>query len=556
MGKHGRRALVLLMAVLSMFVIAACGDDDDDDGGGGGGGAGEEAKQGGSITIAQTSQPDYLDPALSYTVNGWEPMWLVYTPPITYKRAEGEEGTELIPGVAEELPKVSKDGKTVTFTMRKGLKFSDGTPLKASDFEHTIKRVLNLESGATGFFVIIEGAEEYVEAGKPDADISGIETNDETGEVTIKLTGPDGTILNVLAMNFAGVVPGDTPFENLSADPPPGIGPYTITESVPNREFVMERNKNFNIPGIPKGNIDTITTKIVKSAERQTQDVISGKLDFMQDPPPADLLPQVKAEYSDRYKDQPSVNTYYFFMNTKVPPFDKKEVRQAVSYGVDSRALSRLFGGRLAPGCNFLPPGLPGHEEIDPCPYGDPNEPGDLEKARELITEAGVEGESVEVYTNNDENRPEIGQYLTDLLNKIGLKAELKVIDAGVYFQTVGNDKTKAAIGATNWFQDFPHPANFLFLIDGDTNQPTNNYNYSRVDDPKLDKLIDQVEAAPAGGATEQAAEADKLAVEEAYVSPYGQETNATFLSERMDFENCTLFHPVYLNDYSSWCLK
>ena len=60
---------------------------------------------------------------------------------------------------------------------------------------------------------------------------------------------------------------------------------------MPNRQFVMEKNKNFNIPGIPKGNLDTITTKIVKSAERQTQDVISGKLDYMQDPPPADLLP-------------------------------------------------------------------------------------------------------------------------------------------------------------------------------------------------------------------------------------------------------------------------
>jgi peptide/nickel transport system substrate-binding protein len=554
MGKHGRRALVLLVAVLSMLVIAACGDDDDDGGDGGGGGG--AVKQGGSITIAQTSQPDYLDPALSYTVNGWEPLWLVYTPPITYKRAEGKEGTELIPGVAEEMPKVSEDGMTVTFTMRKGLKFSDGTPLKASDFEHTIKRVLNLESGATSFFLIIEGAQEYVDAGKADGDISGIETNDETGEVTITLTGPDGTILNVLAMNFAGLVPGDTPFENLSADPPPGIGPYMFTKSVPNREFVMEKNKNFNIPGIPKGNIDTITTKIVKSAERQTQDVISGELDYMQDPPPPDLLPQVKAEYSDRYKTQPSVNTYYFFMNTTVPPFDKKEVRQAVNYGVDSRALSRLFGGRLAPGCNFLPPGLPGYEELDPCPYGDPNEPGDLEKARQLITDAGVEGESVEVYTNNDENRPEIGQYLTDMLNKIGLNAKLKVIDAGVYFQTVGNDKTKAAIGATNWFQDFPHPANFLFLIDGDTNQPTNNQNFGRIDDPKLNDLIDEVEGAPADGATEQAAEADKYAVEEAYVAPYGQETVSTFFSERMDFENCLRFHPVYLNDYSSWCLK
>jgi peptide/nickel transport system substrate-binding protein len=552
MVKFGGRTLALLAAVLSMFVIAACGGDDDESGNGGGGGSGE-ARQGGSITIAETSQPDYLDPALSYTVNGWEPMWLVYTPPVTYKRAEG---TELIPGVAEELPKVSEDGTTVTFTIRKGLKFSDGRPVKASDFEHTIKRVLNLESGATGFFTIIEGAEEYVEGGKADADISGIETDDKTGKVTIKLTGPDGTILNVLAMNFAGIVPGDTPFKNLSADPPPGVGPYKITESVPNRQFVMEKNANFNIPGIPKGNIDKITAQIVKSAERQTQDVISGKLDYMQDPPPADLLPQVKAEYSDRFKEQRPINVYYFFMNTKVPPFDKKEVRQAVSYATDSRALSRLFGGRLEPGCNFLPPGLQGHEPLDPCPYGDPNEPGDLEKARQLITDAGVKGDSVDVYTNNDDNRPEIGQYLADLLTKIGLKPDLKVLDGGVYFQTVGNDKTKAAVGVTNWFQDFPHPANFLFLVDGDTNQPTNNYNYGRVDDPELDKLIDEVEAAPADGATEQAAEADKYAVEEAYVAPYGTETVATFLSERMDFENCVRFHPVYQNDYSSWCLK
>ena len=97
-------------------------------------------------------------------------------------------------------------------------------------------------------------------------------------------------------MNFAGIVPGDTPFKNLSEDPPPGVGPYAFTESVPNREFVMEKNKNFDIPGIPKGKVDTITTKIVKSAERQTQDVINGKLDYMQDPPPADLLPRGAGE--------------------------------------------------------------------------------------------------------------------------------------------------------------------------------------------------------------------------------------------------------------------
>ncbi len=545
--------LVAVVALVMAVGVAACGDDDDDGGDGGGGGA-----QGGSITIAQTSQPDYLDPALSYTVNGWEPMWLVYTPPVTYKRAEGTEGTELIPGVAEEMPEVSGDGRTYTFTIRDGLQYSDGSPVKASDFEHTIKRVLNLESGGSAFYEAIEGASEYVEAGEAEGDISGIETNNRTGEVTITLTERSGKFINVLGINFAGIVPGDTPFRNMTNDPPPGVGPYMLTESEPNRQFVMEKNPNFDIPGIPKGNADTITTRIVKSAEKQTQDVINGELDFMQDPPPADLLPQVREQYSDRYEDQTTVSTYYFFMNSQLPPFDDQQVREAVNYAVDSNALARLFGGRLKPSCNFLPEGLPGHEAIDPCPFGDPAGEPDIERARELIREAGAEGTKVTAFTNNDENRPEIGQYLTDMLNEIGLDAELETIDGGVYFATIGNEKTEAQVGFLNWYQDFPHAGNYLFLVDSASIQPTNSQNIGRVDDPELDKLIDTVNAGPASDpeVQEAAAEADRLLIEKSYVAPYGAETVSTFMSERMDFENCSLFHPVYQNDYSSFCLK
>src|ERR1700741_4024363 len=102
MAKLGVRALALLVAVLSMLVIAACGGDDSSDTGSTSGGGSGEAKSGGSITISQTSQPDYLDPALTYTVNGIEPGWLVYTPLLTYKHADGEAGQELIPGVAKD----------------------------------------------------------------------------------------------------------------------------------------------------------------------------------------------------------------------------------------------------------------------------------------------------------------------------------------------------------------------------------------------------------------------------------------------------------------------
>lgn len=541
-----RRLGVLIAVVCAAPVMAACGSSSE-------GGA-----SGGDITIAQSSQPDFLDPALSYTVNGWEPQWLVYTPPVTYRHEEGEAGTQLIPGVADAIPKVSNGGKTYTFTLRKGLTYSNGKPVRASDWEHTIKRVLNLESGGSFFFEGIEGAADYVDSGKAEGDISGIETDDQSGKVTISLEKADGQFMNVLAMNFSGIVPSDTPFENLSKAPPPGVGPYEFTKSVPNREFVMEQVEGFDIPEIPKGKLKRITTKIIKSASRQTDQVIKGELDSMQDSPPPDRLPEVRSSHSDRYKEFTTVSSYYFFMNSRVPPFDKQEVREAVNHAVDSNALTRLFGGRLAPSCNFLPSSIPGYEETDPCPFGAADGPGDLEKARALIKEAGEEGTPVEVYTNNDENRPEIGEYYTDVLNKIGLKATLKTLDGGIYFQTVGNAKTKAATGFANWFQDFPHPGNFLFLVDGAAIQPTNNQNFGNVDDPEINKLIDTVQngAADDEEVKQAAAEVDKLLIEKSYLAPYGSEKLSIFLSERMDVENCVSFHPVYQNDYSALCLK
>jgi peptide/nickel transport system substrate-binding protein len=561
MGKLGRRALVLLVACLSMFVIAACGDDDD--GGTGGSSSSGGGKEGGSITMSQTSQPDYLDPALSYTVNGWEPLSTVYTGLIGYKRAEGQEGSTLIPVLADDLPKVTKGGTVYEMTLRKGLKYSDGTAVKASDFEHAIQRVLNLESGGSAFFLGIKGAQAYVENGKAEADIPGIETDDAAGTVTITLDGPDGTFTNVLAMPFASLVPGDTPFKNLTEKPPPGVGQFKITESVPNRQFVLEKNKLYpdDIPDNPPAHLDKITTKIIKSAQRQAQDVISGKLDYMQDPPPADIKPEVKAKYSDRYEEITTASTYYFFMNTQVPPFDDPKVREAVNWGVDKPGLARIFAGEVTPGCSFLPPGMPGYDEaldVDDCPWGNPNEPPDLEKARSLIKEAGVDGMDVTVYGNNDDPTDKVTEAYADMLTKMGFNAKPKILDGGVYFQTIGNQKTKAQTGFSNWFQDFPHPKNFMFLVDGKSIQPTNNQNFGNVDDPEITKGIADLNAEPelTDEVGDKWKDLNNKLVERAWIVPYGHRKLSTFVSERMDFENCTSFHPVWNNDYTSFCLK
>jgi peptide/nickel transport system substrate-binding protein len=504
-----------------------------------------------------------MDPALSYTVNGWEPLSTVYTGLVAYKRAEGEEGSQLIPGLAQELPKVSEDGLTYEMTLREGLKYSDGSPVKASDFERTIQRVLNLESGGSAFYLGIEGAEAYVKNGKAEADIPGIETDDKAGTITVTLTEPDGTFSNVLAMPFAALVPGDTPFKNLTESPPPGVGQFKITESVPNRQFVLEKNKLFPDlgPDNPPAKVDKITALIVKNAQRQAQDVISGKLDYMQDPPPADIKPEVKEKYSDRYEEITTASTYYFFMNTRVAPFDDPKVREAVNYGIDKPGLARIFAGETTPGCSFLPPGLPGYDEaldVEDCPFGDPNKPPDLEKARQMIKDAGVDGMDVTVYSNNDDPSDKVGEAYADMLTKMGFNAKPKILDGGVYFQTIGNQKTKAQTGFANWFQDFPHPKNFMFLVDGASIQPTNNQNYGNVDDPEITKGIAELNQEPelTDEVGEKWKDLNNKLVERAWIAPYGHRKLATFVSERMDFENCTRFHPVWNNDYTSFCLK
>ena len=123
------------LVVLAAFG-AGCGSGNDNGGGGSG-------KQGGSIRIGSVL-PDSYDPVLFQTVQANQPLQMVYKGLVTYKDAEGSEGKDLIAGLADSVPTPTNGGKTYEFKLRKGLKYSDGTPVKASDFEHTIKRLLFL----------------------------------------------------------------------------------------------------------------------------------------------------------------------------------------------------------------------------------------------------------------------------------------------------------------------------------------------------------------------------------------------------------------------------
>src|SRR3954451_17468149 len=138
------------------------------------------------------------------------------------------------------MPKISDSGKTYTMHLRPGLKYSDGTAVKASDFTFAVERVFKVDSGGSPFYTDIVGAEKFAET--KSGGILGIEANDKTGEIVIHLVKPRGTFTNELGLMFVAPIPPGTPDSNQSTDPPPGTGPYMITKSDPGQGWSYERN--------------------------------------------------------------------------------------------------------------------------------------------------------------------------------------------------------------------------------------------------------------------------------------------------------------------------
>jgi peptide/nickel transport system substrate-binding protein len=246
-------------------------------------------------------------------------------------------------------------------------------------------------------------------------------------------------------------------------------------------------------------------------------------------------------------------------MNSTIPPFNNAKAREAVNWAIDSRALVRVFGGRLTPTCTFIPPGTIGHDDSD-CPYGDPNGPGDVAKAKQLVQQSGTAGQTVTVWTNNKDPRPAIGEYLRDTLNQIGYKAKTKTLNQQVYFDAIGTKSRKAQIHFNDWFMDFPDPADlFEPLLTGKALASTPTFNVGFVNNPHINSEVATLSKVrnPADKASDWTA-LDRFSVEpgKAYVAPYGSELSSTFMSERMDFENCNGVHQVFKNDWALFCLK
>ena len=493
---------------------------------------------------------DYLDPGYSYTQQGWQIMWNVYLSLLGYKHVNGPDGASIVPALAKDLPQISSDGLTYTLTLRPGLKYSNGQAVKASDFKYAIKRDFLADSPGVGFFTNIVGADQFSKTKK--GDISGIKTDDATGKITIHLLKPQGDFQNILATLFAAPVPSGTSSKDQSTHPIPSTGPYMIKSYSPNRSAVIVRNPNFKpTPNVPATNPDKMTISVVADDSAALQQVINGQADYDYHPIPVDRLADVQQKYPDQLKIYTPANTYYFFMNNRTPPFDKLAVRKAINYAIDRNALVRLYGGLATPTENILPPTYPQFKKHSMYSYN-------LAKAKAMIKAAGVQGMKITVWGSNRDTSKKPVEYLASVLTKLGFKPTLKIIDAGIYWTTIGNQANKAQIGFADWFQDYPHPLDwFDVLLNGERITQTHNNNYSNFDSKGVNQTIDHLKQQPTLNSTinNQWAALDKTVMQQAAWAPYVNRQFTDFFGKNVDL-SCYINHVLYVFDFSRICMK
>jgi peptide/nickel transport system substrate-binding protein len=490
---------------------------------------------------------DFLDPGYAYTGQAWWAMWDVWETLVTYRHVSGAGGYKLVPGLAASMPTISRGGRVYSFKLRPGLKYSNGAALKASDFKYAIERDYKAQSPGVGFYESIVGAKEFEKTLK--GHISGIVANNSKRTIKITLTSPRGDFLTIIALLFAAPVPAGTPSDDQSTKLIPSTGPYRISSYDPNRGFTLVRNKFFKATKyIPKGNPSRVDVTLIGDANAAVQRVIGGQADYTNAAIPPDRIRSVASKGQLRLRD--AANTYYFWMNTTVFPFNKVKVRQAVNYAIDRNAMQKLVWGGLGKATqNVLPPTYPSYRKLNLYPHN-------VAKAKKLIQQAGVKGVKVTVWARQVSDSVTAAQYYVSVLNKIGFKASLNLLPRATYYVTIGNIKTKAQTGWARWLEDYPHPLDwFDVLLNGERITKQLNNNFAWFSNRKTNKEIDALKKAPV---LTPAVNAKWAAVEQQIMqlapwAPWSNRVFPEFFSKKM---GCISMQRLYGVDFVKLCKK
>lgn len=378
----------------------------------------------------------------------------------------GEQDTTVNPGLAKEW-EVSEDGLTYTFHLQEGVKFHDGTDFNA---EAVVKNVERWKGGAEEKFYYFHSM--FKSEGEDI--IKSVEAVDDY-TVVFTLSRPQAPFLKNIAMSPFGIA-SPTAFESAGdafGDNPVGTGPFKFVEWKRNDSITVEKNEDYWQEGLPK--LDKIIFRSIPDNSARLNALTTGEIDLADGINPSDAT-TVESNAELQLIERPSMNIGYLGLTTTRKPFDNALVRQAVNYAIDKQAIvDAFFQGRAEVAVNPMPSSISGYnEEIEGYPY-------DPEKAKELLAEAGYDGEEIELWAM-PVPRPYMpdGQKVAEAIQKnladVGIPSKIVTFEWATYLEKAKNGEADAFL--LGWTGDNGDADNFLYtLLDKDT-IGSNNYTY------------------------------------------------------------------------------
>jgi peptide/nickel transport system substrate-binding protein len=480
---------------------------------------------------------DSIDPALANNTDSTSLLGVAYDALTSIRRVGGAAGTQLVPDLATTLPLPTNGGRSYTFRVRSGIRYSDGSWLRPQDFRRALERMFTLGSP----YVVDTALGKLLGASrcrpKRPCDLSrGVVVNGPDS-LTFRLSAPDASLPFSLE-GFVSPVPRGTPLRDVGMKAMPSTGPYAIESYVPGRQVTLVRNRYFRSwsqAARPDGYPDEIVWRIGVPPDDEVRQVTEGKADVLFNLVPNDRVQELAARFPRQLHLIPQRATAFAFLNTRRAPFDDIRVRRALNYAVDRKKMATLHGGLAVaqPTCQIVAPVVTGYRRycpytVDAGPSGDWKAPN-ITKARALVAASGTKGTKVVVWTFPYFGKE--GRYLVSLLRSLGYQAKLKELgDLATYFNALDRTPTAQA-GFAAWFGYLVAADVFSTL---NCHFPGNNAHFC---DPRIDAQVRHLAAEqasdPNAGAT-LAARIDRELTDRAPWVPLFTPRFADFVSSRV----------------------
>jgi peptide/nickel transport system substrate-binding protein len=515
------------------------------------------ADSGGTVRLSDQQDIDYVDPALAFIPDSWQLLYAACAQLVNYPDKPAPAGSQLKPEVAEALPKRSADGRTYTFTIRDGFRFSppSNEPVSAQTFKYTIERTLSptMKSPAQGYMHDVAGANAYM-SGKA-THITGVVAHGD--KLVVRLVAPAPDVTTRLGLPFFCAVPIGTPIDPKGVRTIPSAGPYYVASYVPKQGVVLKRNPNYT--GSRPHRPEQIALTVGVSPRKIVAQTQAGRVDFtLQGLAPTEIRRTASRYGPDspaarkgkqQYFVNPAMGVDFLWLNLHRPLFSDARLRRAVNYAVDRRQLARIgnafTGVPEIPSDQYLPPGMPGFTDARIYPFSP-----DVSTAKRL---AGEQRRTAVLYTCNMSSCAQPAQVVKTNLAAIGIDVQVKAFPVQTLFARVGRkDEPYDLALLGGWLADYADPDDFLnFLIGTGAGGSLPGLAF---DDPAYQRKIgaaSQLAGPPRylayGKLDAETARRDAPSV------ALGNHTALDFFSARM---GCQVYQPVYGMDLAALCIR